>query len=105
MSKLHDFKVPTSFILGNKVYRVFEIGSLKGGRLGLMCTILKKMWIARGPRVVVPVSETFWHEVTHAVLHDMHHPLWADEKFVTEFSERLNQVITTAKFKEHDGPT
>jgi len=105
MSKPHDFKVPASFTVGSISYRVCEVDKLKGNRLGLMCTILKKMWIARGPRVVVPVSETFWHEVTHAVLHDMHHPLWADEKFVTEFSKRLDQVIKTAKFKEHDGPT
>lgn len=43
------------------------------------------------------ISETFWHEVTHAILHDMEHPLWKDEKFVTAFSKRLNQVINTAR--------
>jgi len=41
-------------------------------------------------------SETFWHEVTHAILHDMKDPHWNDEKFVTAFSKRLNQVINTA---------
>ncbi len=43
------------------------------------------------------IAETFWHEVTHAILHDMQHPLWRDEKFVTAFSKRLNEVVHTAK--------
>lgn len=43
------------------------------------------------------MSETFWHETTHAILHDMGHPLWKDEAFVTAFSKRLNQVIHTAR--------
>lgn len=41
-------------------------------------------------------TETFWHETTHAILHDMQHPLWRDEKFVTAFSKRLAQVVDTA---------
>jgi hypothetical protein len=43
------------------------------------------------------VSDTFWHEVTHAILHDMGHPLWSNEKFVTRFANRLNEVVNTAK--------
>jgi hypothetical protein len=39
----------------------------------------------------------FWHEVTHAILHDMGED-WRDEKFVIAFSKRLNQAIQTAKF-------
>ena len=42
-------------------------------------------------------EETFWHEVTHAILHDMEHPLYTNEKFVTEFSTRLNNAIRSAK--------
>lgn len=48
-------------------------------------------------RSTVQRSETFWHEVTHAILYDMGDPRWNDEKFVTAFSKRLNQVINTAK--------
>jgi hypothetical protein len=44
------------------------------------------------------MAETFWHEVMHCVLHEMGNPLWKDEKFVTAFSQRLNQVVYTAKF-------
>lgn len=43
-------------------------------------------------------SETFWHEVTHAILYDMGHKLESNEKFVTAFSQRLNDAIRSAKF-------
>jgi len=43
------------------------------------------------------IADTFWHEVTHAILRDMGHRQWNDEKFVTAFANRLTQVITTAK--------
>ena len=43
-------------------------------------------------------SETFWHELTHAILHDMQNKLSYDEKFVTGFSQRLDQAIKTARF-------
>lgn len=43
---------------------------------------------------------TFWHELTHAILHDMGSPLEADEKFVSAFADRLTKAITTAKFQE-----
>jgi hypothetical protein len=43
-------------------------------------------------------SNTFWHELTHAILYDMGCKLTHDEKFVNEFSNRLHQAITTARF-------
>lgn len=43
-------------------------------------------------------SETFWHELTHAILHDMKNSLSYNEKFVTAFSQRLDQAIKTARF-------
>ncbi len=43
--------------------------------------------------------DTFWHELTHAILYDMGSELNKDEKFVTAFSNRLNQAILSAKFK------
>lgn len=42
--------------------------------------------------------DTFWHELTHAILKDMGSELEADEKFVTEFSERLTNAIISARF-------
>jgi len=46
------------------------------------------------------VQDSFWHEVVHAILHDMgRHTLNNNEQFVTEFANRLTQAINTAKFK------
>jgi hypothetical protein len=42
---------------------------------------------------------TFWHELTHAILNDMGHELESNEKFVSAFSDRLTKAITTAKFE------
>ena len=44
------------------------------------------------------VRDTFWHEMTHAILHDMSHPLRDDEKFVVKFANRLSCAIDSAKF-------
>lgn len=43
-------------------------------------------------------SNTFWHEITHAILYDMDDTLTNNEKFVTAFADRLDQAIKTAKF-------
>lgn len=45
------------------------------------------------------VSDTFWHELTHAILYDMNCPLYKNERFVTRFANRLSKAINTAKFK------
>jgi hypothetical protein len=39
----------------------------------------------------------FWHELTHAILHDMG-ANYKDEQFVIDFSKRLDQAIKTARF-------
>lgn len=44
-------------------------------------------------------SETFWHELVHAILNDMDHQLASNEKFVEAFSHRLAKAINTAKFQ------
>jgi hypothetical protein len=43
-------------------------------------------------------SNTFWHELTHAILYDMGNNLTHNEKFVTAFADRLDQAVKTAKF-------
>lgn len=43
-------------------------------------------------------SDTFWHELTHAILHDMDSRLVNDERFVMRFATRLNNAINSAKF-------
>jgi hypothetical protein len=44
-------------------------------------------------------SNTFWHELTHAILHDMgEDKLNHNEQFVSDFANRLDQAIKTARF-------
>jgi hypothetical protein len=44
-------------------------------------------------------ANTFWHELTHAILHDMgENRLNNNEKFVSAFADRLHQAIKTARF-------
>jgi hypothetical protein len=43
------------------------------------------------------MSDTFWHEITHAVLHNMKHPLRDDEKFVSMFGTLLADSVESAK--------
>lgn len=45
------------------------------------------------------MSETFWHELVHAILYEMDSPLHADEKFVDRFAMHLARAIQSAKFK------
>lgn len=48
----------------------------------------------------IEISDTFWHEVTHAILHDMNHELCLDEPFVVQFASRLNEAIHSVRFQE-----
>lgn len=41
--------------------------------------------------------QTFWHELLHAALHDMHHPLYANETFVDELAKRIAAATLTAE--------
>lgn len=43
-------------------------------------------------------SIAFWHELTHALLHDMGHKLRSNEAFVDGFSKRLHSAIQSAEF-------
>ena len=94
--------IPYSFRLGRKAYDIRSVRKLPSGHVGEVhfdLGVLKLAWTGRGNKDRTPVqrAETFWHEVTHAILHDMGNPLWKNEQFVTQFSKRLNQVVQTAK--------
>lgn len=46
------------------------------------------------------MGDSFWHELTHAILHDMgRHRLNEDEAFVTEFANRLYNAVKSARFE------
>jgi hypothetical protein len=44
------------------------------------------------------MDDSFWHELTHAILHEMGSGLYRDEKFVTKFANLLTRAINSAKF-------
>lgn len=44
-------------------------------------------------------DDTFWHEVTHAILYEMGHSLYSNEKFVTKFANYLTKAINSARFE------
>lgn len=51
------------------------------------------------PLKLSALHETFWHELTHAILESMDRTeLNNDEKFVEEFSSRLAKAIQSARF-------
>jgi len=61
--------------------------------------IAKKSNVTNTPYTNDEISDTFWHELTHAILYDMGSNLYNNEKFVTRFANRLAKAINTAKFK------
>lgn len=51
------------------------------------------------PLKLSALHETFWHELTHAILESMDRTeLNNDENFVEEFSSRLAKAIQSARF-------
>ena len=96
--------IPKSFELGKRTYTVQVLPTM--GRSGIMgSTYFESARIEIGKRSKITgvaykqedVSDTFWHELTHAILNDMGSKLQRDETFVTAFANRLNQAVSTAK--------
>lgn len=50
------------------------------------------------PLSAAQVNETFWHELTHTILHAMGKPIKREEQFVTQFAKLLSQAVNTARF-------
>ena len=90
-------KIPKKFKLGRKTFNVRR-APLSRGVLGQVWPLDGLVAMAQHKRSPKDEAETFWHEVTHAILFSMNDPRWRNEKFVTAFSKRLNQVVHTAEF-------
>lgn len=96
--------IPKSFNLGKRTYTVKVLPTM--GRRGIMgSTYFESARIEIGTRSKITgmaykqedMSDTFWHELTHAILNDMGSNLQLNETFVTAFANRLNQAVSTAK--------
>jgi len=95
-------ELPKKFKLGKTEYHVeaydsrgTDKGSVRPGTGHMRVSVTH----TGTPRTDAAIAETFWHELTHAILHDMGDPRWAHEAFVKGFSKRLTQAIQTAEFK------
>ena len=97
-------QIPASFKLDRRPYLVSLVRHTKPvGTMGSVVYFSRRIEIATHSGLNQrkftreELADTFWHEVTHAILHDMGNKLWRSEKFVTEFSRRLTEVVLTAK--------
>jgi hypothetical protein len=96
-------KLPSKIRVGRKKYVIHIVRGLSRSRRGHWSAdtsiVLSKntgLGTAYTPK---QMSEAFWHETTHAILHDMNHPLWDNEEFVEAFAKRLNNAIYSAEFE------
>jgi len=100
-------KIPTTIRVGKHKYSVEVVEAMLRKRdMARVHYDSKRIEIGRMSNVTgkrysdTQVLDSFWHEVTHAILNDMgRHNLNEDERFVTEFANRLTQAIKTAKFE------
>jgi len=97
-------QIPKSFKLGSQLYSVHFTQAMPGrGHMGEVDYVKRQITIARTSNMdgrsfkTEEMDDTFWHEVTHAILRDMGHKLWSNERFVTRFARRLTEVVNTAK--------
>ena len=98
--------IPIRIRVGAKMYSVDVVESMRQKReMGEVRYDQRKISIAQRSNVSGrkynddEMNDTFWHELTHAILYDMDNPLYNNEKFVTEFSARLAKAIKSAKFQ------
>lgn len=102
-------KIPNEVKIGKTKITVLKPHSLKVGRHACRgCYDYSQQVIAianytpSGTHKYSPSekSNTFWHELTHAILHDMGEAdLNLNEQFVSDFADRLDQAVKTARFK------
>lgn len=101
-----DLQLPKKIKVGDRWYSV-EIVETMERRAQMGCVyysmgeieIAMRSNLTNKPYSDDEVSDTFWHELTHAILYDMGSHLYKNEKFVTRFANRLATAIKSAKFK------
>lgn len=98
MTAKHSPPIPRRIRVGTRMYSVDIVQSMQRSR------DLGRIWYESGTvhilkRKPEQMCDTFWHEMVHAILYDMGHRLYNDEKFVTEFAGRLAKAIKSAEFK------
>jgi predicted SprT family Zn-dependent metalloprotease len=98
--------IPARIRVGTKMYSVDVVQSMRRkDTMGRIYYDMERIEIAKRNNVTNrrytqdEIDDTFWHELTHAILYEMQHRLYDDEKFVTEFAGHLAKAIKSAQFK------
>lgn len=101
--KVKRMPIPNKIKVGGKWYKIEKVEVIEGCK-GNVTYDDKTIRIAsRSANYAYNADEqinTFWHELTHAILNDMGSKLEADELFVNAFSNRLHEAVKSAKFDE-----
>ena len=102
---MKQLTLPKKVKVGDKWYSVEVVEAMRDKLyMGEAHYADQKLTLARRTHHGVPfklsaLHETFWHELTHAILDSMgEHKLNNNERFVEEFSSRLAKAIQTARF-------
>ena len=102
---MKQLTLPKKIQIGDKWYSVDVVESMKErAMMGEVQYGKRTITLARRSYHGVPLKlsalhETFWHELTHAILENMDRTdLNNDETFVEEFSNRLARAIQSARF-------
>jgi hypothetical protein len=98
-------RIPKRLKVGQRWYKVDVIDKMwREGMMGntnyntARISVAQRSTITNQRYKQEDVYDTFWHELTHAILKDMGSKLESNEKFVCDFSSRLNQAILSARF-------
>ena len=98
-------KIPKQVKVGSKLYSVSVVRNMKRRFLkGQVAFQERHIQIANNSSDIsrryttAEKEDTFWHELTHAILEDMNHKLYNNEPFVERFSKRLSRAIRAARF-------
>ena len=97
-------RIPKRITVGRTKYKVLvNADELEDDAMGAINFGLKIILIRTqfddGKRVAKEeINNSFWHEMTHAVLFDMGHELYNNEVFVRSFANKLSDAIDSAKF-------
>lgn len=98
-------KIPNYISIGGQTISVNFVERIEGDKLGEECMAESRIDIANGfagrKQHGESMVQTFYHEVTHAILDMMgESELSGNEKFVSCFSSLLNEAMQNAYFSD-----
>jgi len=96
-------RIPKKITVGQKKYKIEMhkdlIDDVAVGAINFGSRIIALSTHTGGKKLAQEeINNSFWHELTHAVLEDMGSELTDNERFVRAFANRLSDAIDSAKF-------